>query len=64
MNQDLYYALVKLLATGKMLTNVSKETEELARRVSHHYQTTKTKLYCIEPGKSTINHPPLMECNT
>jgi Integrase zinc binding domain/Integrase core domain len=58
MNRDLYYALVKLLTTGIMPTNVSKETEKLARRVSPYYQTVKTDLYRIEPGKSTTDNPP------
>src|SRR4051794_28131654 len=45
MNQDLYYSLVRLLATGKMPTTVEEEMKEEVRKIQKNYQYQKPTLY-------------------
>jgi hypothetical protein len=45
MDQDVYYGLVRLLATGKMPTMVSEKIKEEVRKIQKQYQYQKPTLY-------------------
>ena len=47
MDQDVYYGLVRLLATGKMPTTVEEEIKEEVRKIQKNYQYQKPMLYYI-----------------
>ena len=49
MNNDLYYGIVKHLATGKVLDNIDKETQCMVKKVSDLYTLDKNKLYNTLP---------------
>jgi hypothetical protein len=53
MDTRLHFALVKLLANGKIPTNIDKDIEALARRIINHYHLEQNTLYYLGPGKST-----------
>ena len=45
MNQDLYYGLVRFLATGKIPTTVEEEIKEEVKKIQKNYQYQKPMLY-------------------
>ena len=57
MDQDVYYGLVRLLATGKMPTTVEEEIKEEVRKIQKNYQYQKPKLYYIGNRTTTTTTP-------
>jgi hypothetical protein len=55
MDQDVYYGLVRLLATGKMPTTVSEKIKEEVRKIQKQYQYQKPTLYYL--GTRTNQEP-------
>jgi len=47
MNQELYYGLVRFLATGKIPTTVEEMIKEEVKKIQKNYQYQKPSLYYI-----------------
>jgi hypothetical protein len=58
MNNDLYYGIVKHLATGEVPDNIDKETQRMVKKVSDLYTLDKNKLYKSDESRNgTLDNP-------
>src|SRR3954470_773499 len=55
MDNMLYYALVKLLATGVIPSTIGEEVKKLAEKVVKFYHLEKGTLHRLDQGKSTTD---------